>query len=112
MSDEIALIVLAYTPSNNKKDWQLRADGEHNWWYEPHMRSYCTLHKRIGAPCWDSNHRGAMWGTHHLNLKTNEISANPPRIYITHYPQKGEWEHIKTIDDLRKSDLYLRDEAA
>lgn len=42
----------------------------------------------------------------YYNLVTGEITA-PPRLYITHYPKKGEWEHLKTVGDLKQSPLYL-----
>lgn len=99
-------IVHAYTPSDLIKDWMLGSEDE-QWFYRPRTRFYCTKHMKAGLSC--SGTRDAAprkvgrepW----YNLKTKEITA-PPRIYIDHYPEKGEWEHLKTIDDIKRSPLY------
>lgn len=103
----IEQIVQAFKPSNAKKDWYCGADQE-GWYYEQQTRFYDTGCQELKAYCPGTGHSRDVGKEPYYNLATKEIVA-PPRVYITHHPQKGEWEHLKTIDDIRKSPLYVRD---
>lgn len=98
----ISEIVVGYTPSNKMSDWKLSADGEHNWWYEPRGVFYCTVHEKKHLCTPDAAYRD-VGREPFYNLKDKVITD--PRVHITHYPRKGEWEHLKTIDDVRQSEL-------
>jgi hypothetical protein len=106
-------IVLAYTPSRFMKDWQLRADGEHHWFYEQSLRFYDTGCKVYASTCLRNPplHKRAVAKEPYYNIITKEETP-APRIYITHHPKKGEWENYKTADDVINSPLFISMEVA
>lgn len=99
-------IVLAFTPSEKKKDWGLRFMDE-DIFYEPYVRFYCTGCEKLGTGCTSKTdgHPRKVGKEPYYNLKTKQI-VDPPRIYVTHHPLKGEYEHWKTIDDIKNSPLH------
>lgn len=96
-------IVLAFEPSNKKTDWQCRADGDHNWFYEQRVRFYDVGCQELKAYCPD--HIRNVGREPYYDL-TNKKITKPPRIYITHHPKSGEWEHLKTTEELLSSPPY------
>ena len=102
MTDQI---VLAFRPSRQMKDWQLRADGDGNWFYEQYLRFYDTAHNGFCAGGFDKCGKRNVGHEPYYDLTTKEITE-PPRVYITHCPKKGEWEKFKIIDDVRASSLF------
>lgn len=105
MTDQI---VLAFKPSNLLKDWYCGADGDGNWFYEQRTRFYDTAHNGLCAGGFSNCAKRAVGKEPYFNLNTKKIT-NPPRIYITHHPKQGEWEKLKTIDDLKASKLFKED---
>jgi|GEM_PF-3682816 len=104
-------IVLGYTPSHLMKDWQLRFDTDLGWFYEPITHFYDTGCKKQQPYCSSKEHHHSRKVGHepYYNMKDCTIT-DPPRIFITHRPKKGEWEEIKTTEDLFKSALFVRRE--
>lgn len=100
-------IVRAFKPSDNLKDWGCRSDGDGNWFYEQYVRFYCTGCKTLRAFCQFISHVSErnVGKEPYYDLIAKKI-VPAPRIYITHHPKKGEWEHLKTVADLKASPLY------
>jgi hypothetical protein len=103
MTDEV---VLAFTPSDYMKDWMITADGNHEWYYTPRVRHYCMAHKEIGdTGGFDDCSRRKVGQEPHFDLSTGEIVPKP-KLCMKRYPKKGEWEHLKTVEDVKNSPLY------
>lgn len=96
-------IVLAFSPSRFMKDWGLRFD-ETGTFYEPYTRFYDTGCEKLSSGFCDI-HRRAVGREPYYDMVAKAVVA-PPRVYITHHPQKGEWEKHKTIDDVIASPLF------
>lgn len=98
-------ILSAFKPSRSMKDWQLRSDGDGNWFYEQYVRFYDPAHKAMCAGGLPDCAKRKVGSEPYYDLTTKKI-VDAPRVYIDHYPQKGEWEHFKAIDDVIASNLY------
>lgn len=99
-------IVLAFTPSNLMKDWQLESkDGD--WFYEPIVRIHCLKHREAELCCGYWDHAIHQHPEPYYD-KVAKRKVELPRLFLKHYPQKGEWEHFKTIDDVKQSPLYRK----
>ena len=103
----MADIVLAFVPSNKKSDYACMADGDGNWFYEQWTKFYCLVCQEIGI-CHYEDHKRDVGDEEYYDLRAKKV-VTPPRLYITRHPQKGEWEHFKTIDEVKDSELAVKD---
>lgn len=108
MTDEI---VLAFRPSKQLKDYCFRGDGDGHYFYEQRVRFYdpgCNVFE-AACPYAPARHDRHVGHEPYFDLDSQQV-VDTPRIYVTHHAQKGEWERLKTVDDLLASRLALQEQ--